>query len=140
MKSQKRSIDHPSRHRNSRSRKDLLQQKIPAPRLPLRQPIYHNTLHPDQQPRRQYGMPDSTRNLALPQTKVIRTSALSARGRGSKSLSRSRSNKPSIQQRVWIPGGHPNSIGRNKIASIGRPLHLDYQRSVERAQGSSAMK
>jgi len=35
--------------------------------------------------------------------------------------------KPLINQRAWIPGGHPNSIGRNKMASVGRPLNLLYQ-------------
>lgn len=38
--------------------------------------------------------------------------------------------KPLIaNSRAWIPGGHPNSIGRNKLASISKGVNAMYSPS-----------
>lgn len=35
--------------------------------------------------------------------------------------------KPLISQsRAWIPGGHPNSIGRNKLGSMAKDINMEY--------------
>ena len=45
--------------------------------------------------------------------------------------------KPLINQRAWIPGGHPNSMGRNKLASVGKQINLQYQDSTRLAPDAS---
>jgi len=27
---------------------------------------------------------------------------------------------------IWLPGGHANSVGRNKLTSIGKAINLPY--------------
>lgn len=36
------------------------------------------------------------------------------------------------QNKLWIPSGHSNSMGRNKLASLGKAIYVDYQSSLER--------
>ena len=98
-------------------------QKFPQPKLKVPRSSY----------KPEYSMPrgqQSNRTLSVPPQYSGRGRSES---RASGSISPSRRNtalKPLLNQRAWIPGGHPNSIGRNKLASLGKPLNLEYQKSV----------
>ena len=59
------------------------------------------------------------------------------------SISPIRSNnalKPLINNRAWIPGGHPNSLGRNKLASVGKQVNLMYHDTTRLAPDASVSR
>lgn len=48
--------------------------------------------------------------------------------------------KPLINNRAWIPGGHANSVGRNKLASNGTKFNLMYKDTTKLAPDASVSK
>ena len=124
IRSKKRSIENPAGLKNTRSRQLLLLQNQKNAAAQLFLPRNRDNNSTNRPPVRQFRLPAND-ILGSPELKSLSLpkEARSARGSGTKSRSRS---KPIINQPAWIPSGNPNSIGRNKLASIARPLNLEY--------------
>jgi hypothetical protein len=104
VKKKKKSVQNKTPMRNSHSRKQLLQ---------------FTTTDARPRPKR----PHKPRNLT-PLKADIRTSQSKER--------ESSLNKSNNASKLWIPSGHYNSMGRNKLASLGKQIYIDYQSSLEK--------
>ena len=83
-----------------------------------------------------YRMPDRTASVP-PRAPTLGVD--SSRG----SLSPIRKNnalKPLINNKTWIPGGHANSMGRNKLASVGKQINLMYHDTIRLAPEASVSR
>ena len=95
--------DNTRMYHNSKAREGLLnaQKKPPQSGVPKKQHL---------QVRRNGSVP--------PRNAVSKTQLTAENSRSSISpIRKNNALKPLINNRAWIPGGHANSVGRNKLAS-----------------------
>ena len=116
--------DNTGMYRNSKARNELLnaQKKPPASSLPKHSPKHRNG---SVQPRNAVSKTQLTTNNSRSSISPIR---------------KSNALKPLINNRAWIPGGHTNSLGRNKLASNGTKFNLMYKDTTKLAPDASVSK
>lgn len=120
--------DNTGMYRNSKARNELLNaQKKPPPASGL-PPKVHS--------------PRPARNGSVqPRNAVSKTQLTATNSRSSISpIRKSNALKPLINNRAWIPGGHTNSLGRNKLASNGTKFNLMYKDTTKLAPDASVSK
>lgn len=84
-----------------------------------------------------YRMPDRQASV---QPRANQKASLSSRGSSLSPIRKNNALKPLINNRAWIPGGHPNSVGRNKLASVGKAVNLMYHDSTQLAPNASVSR
>ena len=115
----KKFIEHQTPMRNTKTRRVLLNSITPKT----------NAKTPHRVPKKQLTpLKHRVNDSALPNRSSLE------RSRGSRSRSNSQ-NRGSL----WIPGGHANSMGRNKLASLGKQINLEYKLHQDPATGASAL-
>ena len=81
-------------------------------------PIQRSSNQSQEEERLQMSRFGEQNNRRWRQQQYKKSRSRSKLSRNSSSMNRTKFIRPAMLQRQWIPGGHPNSIGRNKLASI----------------------
>jgi hypothetical protein len=114
-------LDNPTPVRNTKTRRVLLQSITPK-------------VGPNKTPARVHKKNHLTPIKSKKVNQSLRADRLS------KDRSNSRSPNGSNNNGVlWIPGGHANSMGRNKLASLGKQIYLEYKNNLDSAIGASSL-
>ena len=136
LRSKRTSLENTGRvQKGSKARNDILkaQNNLQVPKKPARTAKQSKTsLVPT------YRMPNRQGSV---QPRLNQKSVYAESSRGSISpIRKNGALKPLINNKAWIPGGHPNSVGRNKLASIGKKINLQYHDSTQLAPNASVSR
>lgn len=121
--------DNTKTYRNSKARDELLN----AQRKPPQSGVQKKKSPTYRMPPRNGSL--QARNAASHQRLTVDNSKSSI-----SPIRKSNALKPLINNRAWIPGGHANSVGRNKLASHGTKFNLQYRDTTKLAPDASVSK